>query len=478
MAKMYCKHCGAKVSIHSEYCKDCGKAIIHSQEISKNKRCPKCKEIIQQESRTCSNCYLKKTTKSVPRKRIKRTVGFSALILFLVIVIIYFIYIKVSGLIVIAILLGLALIISIYTSRANKFRKEKCSKCNRIIPKECRTCPSCYGNYFSDQIEKKQTQKNIFSKKKMLFRRPWFWIIALVLIAFIYQPIKDQFTIWGADPTMITLAQQSGMSRAGELLFLEADPQLDTDDQMVSDCPELAKALNSNGFIEQGCYDPNSNRIYIRKMPQDLYNLEITTAAYEMLHIVYLKNTDTTSLNQAIESNYSAINDPKLNTQVADFAKTEPGARDIELFSLLGTEYSGLSGSLNNYYAPYFTDIGVNVTYNTQIFNTFKSEESQLSQIQANINSYTAQAKSYENQARIAYANSVSWARVGNAYENNYNYNIYVQDFNAANAAIDAANNAIDQYNRLLVTYNTLVSEFNGTQPVVQIPSTQQIQKQ
>jgi len=314
----------------------------------------------------------------------------------------------------------------------------------------------------SNQSQKSECPVNKIEKKmgKEIKKRPriplWLRLVfSVVILAIIYQPIANQLTIWGADPVMVTLAQQASMSREGELLFLRANPQLDSDSQMKSDCP------SNDGFIEQGCYNPQTNRIYIREMPRNLYNVEIVTAAHEMLHIVYieLSSSGDASLNQAIESNYSSINDPELNTQVANYAKIEPGAKDIELFSLLGTEHSNISDGLSNYYVPYFTNINIVVAYNTQILNTFKNYESQLNELKKRIDSYT-------NAAKIAYSNSVSWARVGNARQNDYNYNIYVADVNAANKAVD-------QYNQLLESYNKLVTEYNGTPPVAQIPSTQ-----
>lgn len=97
---------------------------------------------------------------------------------------------------------------------------------------------------------------------------------------------------------------------------------------------------------------------------------------------------------------------------------------------------------------------------NQQISNIFSSDQNQMNQIQNNINQD-------ENYANTAYNDSVSWANVGNQYEDNYNYNIYLQDFNAANAAID-------QYNSLVDTYNTLVTAYTGGQPVNQTQTLQQ----
>jgi len=287
----------------------------------------------------------------------------------------------------------------------------------------------------------------------------WLLLGVIVLGLALYQPVTNKLTLQDASPTMIALANQAGMSGAGELLFLKARPQLDSDTQMETNCP--AAAANQNGFIEQGCYDPEANRIYLRRMPADFQSLEATTAAYEMLHIVYINDTRSGSatLNQTIEANYSNIHDPALTIQVQNFARTEPDARDLELFSLLGTEYSNLSSNLANYYTPYFTNLSVNVTANNAVQTTFQNDETKLSQLK---NLITEQGST----ASTTYDTSVAWAHAGNGAEDNYYYNLYRQD-------ITAENTTIDQYNQLIGQYNALVTDYDGTQPVAEISTAQ-----
>ena len=236
---------------------------------------------------------------------------------------------------------------------------------------------------------------------------------------------------------------------------------------MESDCSANTAANNSDGFIEQGCYDPSTNRIYIRQMPSDLYDLEVSTAAYEMLHPVYINIYNSgqgSALNKSIEANYQAINDSFLNSQVANFAKTEPGARDLELFSLLGTGYSNLTQDLANYYQPYFSNIGDSIAANNQVTQLFQSDVSQLTQLNGTLSTDNNDINTVYNEATTAYNDSVSWANVGNAYENNYNYNIYQQDYNIYSQDITDYNNTVSQYNQLLQSYDQLVTEYNGQQ--------------
>ncbi len=280
-------------------------------------------------------------------------------------------------------------------------------------------------------------------------------------------PLSDYLTTKNANPTMLKLAQDAGMTRKGELVFLRTNPQLISDTEMARDCNSSAN--NNSGFVEQGCFipnqtDPSTGHIFLREMPPTFYSMEVAAAAYEMLHPVYASiakqsTASASSLNSAIEYNYSHINDLDITQRVDLFAKTEPGAKDDELFSMLGTEaYDNISTDLQAYYSPYLSNPDIEVGDNQQVKDLFQSDKTQLAQLQTTINTDA-------NSANIAYANSVSWANVGNQYENDRNYAIYSQD-------IDAENVAITQYNSLLQIYQTLVAQFNGQQ-FSQIPNVQ-----
>lgn len=310
-------------------------------------------------------------------------------------------------------------------------------------------------------------KKNKFSKR-MITRRNYIIASGILLLGLIaagivifFSPISNYLVLKNASPAMVTLAEQAGMSKKGELTFLKADPQFASDSQMSTDCAGNAAANNKNGFIEQGCYVPSKNnsaigRIYIRQMPANLYDQEIVTAAYEMLHSVYFSN-NSSKLVMSIESNYSNISSARLNSLVVNFAKTEPGYRDLELFSLLGTEYTNLTPKLTAYYNPYFSNRDLTVNSYNQVSAIFKNNKTQLNKLSQTVTSDNSLANS-------AYADSIAWAKAGNAYEDSYDYNIYKNYIADENATIT-------KYNQLSQAYNTLVTEYNGTQPVSTIQS-------
>ena len=346
------------------------------------------------------------------------------------------------------------------------------------IPSETREQETLYNRFsklqgdFDNIYSRNRTEvasraSKTYRKKKVIFIMAASVIVLGLAGLVLSGPIKDEITIKTANPTMIKLAQESGMSRKAELIFLRTKPQLVTSSQMASDCSENTAANNSNGFVEQGCYDPKINRIYILRMPSELYNVEVSTAAYEMLHPVYISIYNSGSgsaLDNAIETNYQSINDAFLNSQVSNFAITEPGDTDLELFSLLGTNYSNLTQNLANYYQPYFDNIEETIAANDQVTQLFQSDLGQLNQLTSSMNTYYNAAITAISDANTEYGYSVSWADAGYQSEDDYYYNIYSQDFNIFSQDRTDFINTANQYNQILQTYNYLVAEYNGQQ--------------
>jgi len=318
----------------------------------------------------------------------------------------------------------------------------------------------------------KNVQK-VLAKRKVNAKKQWsnykivlssIIISGLIIFTAIlsqWSNITGEIEIHTANPVMVKLAHQAGMNFKGEVLFLRTKPQIDSDSQFQNDCSTTA--INNTGYSEVGCYVPNSNRIYILRMPQSLYDEEVTTAAYEMLHPVYISlyQSDGKNLNQAIEANFSAVSTNSglssctddMSGQVTSFAKSEPGARDEELFSLLGTECDNLSPSLARYYSPYFSNLAVDVTDNSQIDGLFQGDENQLTQLNNTMNQLN-------NKINTDYTDTESWNGVDET-QFNYDYNIY-------NSDINTYNNDVAQFNNLLDTTNTLITAINGGQPINQ----------
>lgn len=275
--------------------------------------------------------------------------------------------------------------------------------------------------------------------------------------AFGLGPIRDSMTLRSADPAMKALALAAGLNHNGELVFLRTHPQLDSIAQMMTDCPNKS---SKDGYVEQGCFDPASNRINIRDMPNDLKKVEIVTAAHEMLHAAYAQDSSSQrqSIDKKVERQLPAVQDSALHSRLSEYAKLEPGARDNELHSILGTEYGQLQPALTAYYGQYFTDRSNVVAANTAVDSLFKNDKNQIVSAENSINQNETAAKSL-------YSQSVAAGRSGNAGADDYYYNQY-------NAKIDTINRQIDHYNQLITQYNTFASEYDG-HPISQIQNVQ-----
>jgi hypothetical protein len=320
--------------------------------------------------------------------------------------------------------------------------------------------------------------QNKISRRRIVIT---FLILASIGIIIFWTPISNYWIISTADQGMVSLAQQANMSTEGEVKFLQMNPELVSNSEMASLC-SISKSTVTEGFVEQGCYIPSSNepekgKIYIREMPTELKSMEVVTAAHELLHPVYfelLKSMDASTLNTVLENNFTANISENLNSRMATYAQIEPEYRSHELFSILGTEYGNVSTDLMAYYSPYFNDsLGSVVAANTKTYSVFEANISKLKAIKDEIQNLSDLAAKQLESADYAYYCSTTWARVGNAYENTRNYNIYVQLLNSYKSYITQQNSKVDEYNSLLDQANTLLAQFNGTQPLEPIQNVQ-----
>jgi hypothetical protein len=264
-----------------------------------------------------------------------------------------------------------------------------------------------------------------------------FIVLAVVVLAMVSLPkLNDYLTIRNADPVMVKLAQEAKMTRQGELLFLRTSPSyVSNETAMKQACP-----FTSAGWL--GCY--RAGRIYLLKLPTDLHDLEVATADYEMLHVVY-ENLNGVA-NSSIESNWSNAS-PAMVTNYTQEAAGEPSAGDEEKFSLSAV-YGGYDASLGAYYAPYISDLATIVADFAEVTTRQASDEAHLTALQSQINTE-------KTAVATALYDTSTWIGTGNQTQYNYNYNIYSEDINRANALIDQYNGVADSEKALIKEYNT-----------------------
>jgi hypothetical protein len=183
-------------------------------------------------------------------------------------------------------------------------------------------------------------------------------IISVVVAFFLYanrQYVVDQVSVWQYHPNnaVTQLAVRSGMSDTGKFYFFASQPAIEEADTFNKDC---GRKEESTAIL--GCYDGKNIYIYNVTNTQ-LDGIKETTAAHEMLHAAYARMSvgEKQTVDALLEAEYNKLkNDKEFAERMAFYARTEPGERDNELHSVIGTEVASISPALEAHYKEYFSD--------------------------------------------------------------------------------------------------------------------------
>lgn len=286
-------------------------------------------------------------------------------------------------------------------------------------------------------------------------------VIALCLaaVALIYrQTIVDHVIAWQFQPGpgVMQLADQSSMNNNGRFIYRSSQPQIDGRESFNSVCTNK----DAQAAV-LGCYV--NNRIYIFGVTDSrLKGIKTVTAAHEMLHAAYarLSTSQRTKVNSMVEAAYQKVkNQDNLKARMAIYAKTEPGERDNELHSVLGTEVAGLPSDLETYYGQYFSDRGqvvaVYTTYQsvfTRLQNQADTIRAQMTQLQGTIESSSA---SYTSAISSVNSDIQSF----NTRANNGGFSSqseFVSERNDLAARVNALEGQRTSINQMIDQYNSL----------------------
>lgn len=169
------------------------------------------------------------------------------------------------------------------------------------------------------------------------------------------QYVIDQIVVWQYQPSseVASLASRTHLSKEGKFIFYAAQPAVEDATAFNKDCTSVEQST-----AVLGCYA--REQIYIYNVTDTrLDGIKETTAAHEMLHAAYerLSPTQRQHVNSLLEVEYAKLKDDKdFSQRMAIYARTEPGERDNELHSIIGTEVHTISPDLEAYYSQYFTD--------------------------------------------------------------------------------------------------------------------------
>jgi hypothetical protein len=289
-------------------------------------------------------------------------------------------------------------------------------------------------------------------------------IASAILILLFRQHIIDQITVWQFQPTteIATIATRDGMNDGGKFLFYASRPELDTAKFFNSVCSRLE---NSASIL--GCY--SNYHIYIYDVTdQQLDGIRETTAAHEMLHAAYARMSDSEkkTVDILLEAEYKKLEGNKnFADLIAFYARTEPGERDNELHSVIGTEVANLDPALEAHYAKYFSNRQSVVALYTKYSGVFQSladrADSLSSQLSTLMTSITNASSQYNTDVQTLNGDIAAFNKRAEAGDFTSQ-----GEFNAERASLTARVNALDSnrssINNDIATYNSLLSEYNS----------------
>lgn len=249
-----------------------------------------------------------------------------------------------------------------------------------------------------------------------------------------------------------------------QFVFYATQPSLDSRDTFNEECQQKEEKTSI-----LGCY--TDNRIYIFNVDDArLDGVNQVTAAHELLHAIYqrMAPSQRDRVNSLLEKEYKKIeNQADYKDRMAFYARTEPGERDNELHSIIGTEVVNISPELEEYYAQYLNDRQSIVKMYESYQAVFSSLTTRADQISARLKSLSSSIdklrKGYSTdiaQLNIDIAKFNSRAARGDFYDQaefNQQRAALVNRVNAAKATQNQINKLVEEYNGLLDEYNKLV---------------------
>lgn len=279
------------------------------------------------------------------------------------------------------------------------------------------------------------------------------------------QYVVDQIAVWQYQPTaaIAGFAERTTMTDGGKFYLYASHPSLEKTQAFNAKCDrkEATAAV-------LGCYA--TGKIFIYDITNEqLDGIREVTVAHETLHAVYerMDESEKRRINQLLEAQYAKLQGNKeLADRMAFYERAQPGERDNELHSILGTEFSGLGDELEKYYSQYFSNrqtiVDLHSKYAT-VFNSLKSQaealaaqlQSLAAQIQTDSDSYNSSVRQLNNDIETFNSRASS-----GGYSSQAQFNVERQTLTARVDAIANSRGAIDaninKYETLRVQYNQI----------------------
>lgn len=312
-------------------------------------------------------------------------------------------------------------------------------------------------------------QNNQHSQKKSRWGSLVFSTILAVLGISIWlnqQYIVDSVHFWQYQPSseIAEITSKSQLTDSGKFMFYAAQPSIEGKATFSQRC---GTNKEQNTAI-LGCYA--ANKIYLYDVTDSkLDGIKEVTGAHEMLHVVYARMSDgeRRKIDALLETEYAKLqNQSEYAERMAFYARNEPGERDNELHSIIGTEVAMLSPELEEHYSRYFSDrtiiTGLYRQYH-QAFDDLRQQNElltkQLSALDEEFKSSLARYRTDVAQLEADIERFNAQAE-GGEFTSRAQMNAERADLVSRTEAIDARRDAV---NALAAKFNQLIDQYNDT---------------
>lgn len=295
------------------------------------------------------------------------------------------------------------------------------------------------------------------------------------------QWLQDQFVVLTqpSPDEVLAIADATGMSDAGRLIFLASTPAIEDADRFNDDC-----SVESEGTL--GCFDGTDIYIYAVTDPRLQGTIEVT-GAHEMLHAAY----------QRLSTQERAEVDALVADAVGTLPPDDPVFDDMKLYpesqwpdewhSRLGTEFADLSPALEAHYARYFDDRSLVLALDAASTALLDQLEAQLDELADRVaaldaeigersEAYDAALKAYTADVS-AFNEKADGGGFGSQAEFDAARTALVtrqeqlqQERSELNARIDEYNDLVDQLTAIDADYADLYQGLDSTAPPAGVP--------
>lgn len=293
-------------------------------------------------------------------------------------------------------------------------------------------------------------------------------ILAALLIFANRQFVIDQVTVWQYQPSsqIAGLASRSSMNNTGKFYFYASRPVVEDAQPFNQDC---GRKEASTAIL--GCY--NGQNIFIYNVTNaQLDGIKEVTAAHEMLHAAYARmgSAEKKTVDTLLEAEYEKL---KANKEIAErfafYARTEPGERDNELHSVIGTEVASINPTLEEHYKKYFTDRSKVVILHDKYASVFARLQAKSDALSAKLtalgNQIERETKDYNTAVATLNADINDFNRRANSggFSSKSDFDSERASLMARAASLDATrqtiNGEIAQYNALREELKSVASQ-------------------